>query len=148
MSTTWQQAFDRLEATGANFSDLRTGRAFALDALKLIPRPLPPVVADAEQIAEALRDGSASDKEVANFRERVWKYESTITTLGIPPHKNPTVAALRVAIGATDTSVEPEPWFWVSNGAMLAEGAGVPGETIASLLQRHYGASTEQAAPE
>ena len=142
MTSSWPQVLDRLEAAGANFSDLKAGRAFALDALRLIPPPLPEVLADAERTAEALQNDTASSEEVARFRERCWKYESTISVPGVPPHKNPVIATLRVAIGATESSVDPEPWFWVSNGAMLAEAAGVPSEMVGRLLQKHYAVST------
>ncbi|HKQ14321.1 MAG TPA: hypothetical protein VJT80_12880 [Steroidobacteraceae bacterium] len=142
MTSSWQQVFERLEAAGAKFSDLKSGRAFALDALRQIPRPLPAVLADAERIAETLHNDTASAEEIARFRERCWKYESTISIPGVPPHKNSVIAALRVAIGATDSSVEPEPWFWVSNEAMLAEAAGVPSGMIGRLLEKHYAVPT------
>jgi hypothetical protein len=138
VSGNWQPVFDRIQAAGANFSDLKSGRAFALDALRLIPRPLPSVLSDAERIAEALQNGTANPDDVARLRESCWKYESTISVRGVPPHKNPAVAMLRVVIGATEHSVEPEPWFWLENVAMLAEAAGVPGERIGQLLEKHY----------
>ena len=142
MSGSWQAAFDRLEAAGAKFSDLKRGRAFALDALNFIPRPLPAVLSNAERIAAGLQDGTASTDDVVRFREDCWKYESTISVPGVPPHKNPAIATLRVAIGATEHSIEPEPWFWLSNVAMLAEAAGVPGEKVEQLLEKHYAVST------
>lgn len=138
MNESWQQAFDRLEASGVTFCNVEAGRGFALGALREISRPVPDVVQAAMSVSEQLQAGAARSEDVLKTRSRCWEYERANLAPGVAPHEDPEIAALRLAIGATEESVGPEPWFWVRMTATLAVAAGVSTEAVAGLLKKQY----------
>jgi hypothetical protein len=140
--STWPIVLTRLEANGAQFDNLRAARAFALDVLRAIPRPLSPVLLDAQRVAEGLLTGTASPEEQDRIRTSCWELESATRLPGVPAHKDPHVSAIRIAIGATERQLGPEPLFWLDNMALFAETAGLPSVTVGCLLEKHYANAT------
>jgi hypothetical protein len=139
---TWSEVFARIESSGARFDNLRTARAFAIDILRAIPGPLPTVLLDAQRVAENLQAGTASPEDQDRIRASCWDLEAVTRVLGVPVHKDPRCCAIRIAIGATERQLGPEPFFWLDNMALFAEGAGLSSLEVGYLLEKHYANAT------
>jgi hypothetical protein len=132
----------RLESNGAQFDNMRTARAFCIDILRAVPGPLPAILIDAQRVAEGLLSGTASVEDQDRVRADCWDLEANARIPGIPVHKDPRLSAIRIALGATERQLGPEPLFWLDNMALFAETAGLSSVDIGSLLDKHYANAT------
>jgi hypothetical protein len=140
--STWPKVLARLETNGAQFDNMRMARAFAIDVLRRIPGPLPTALLDAQSVAEGLMCGTASAEDQDRVRASCWELEAATRIPGVPVQKDPRTCAIRIAIGATERDLGPEPLFWLDNMALFAETAGLSSADVGYLLEKHYANAT------